>query len=213
MCTLAGTSSQFSDDTWTSSSRPPPLFPDAVTLLPSPSVPGLMSRIDPAPGASIKDSFAALDLEPLGFRVLFDAQWIVRPPPIPCGNETGATWSAVRDEAMLGAWNEAWSGTHGTSTRVAPAILARDEIALGARFERGAVAAGAILNRSDGVVGVSNVFTVSGRVVDTWTQCVAFAGARFPGLPLVGYETADELAPAEECGFDAVGPLRIWIRD
>jgi hypothetical protein len=37
-------------------------------------------------GCSIKDSFASLDLTARGFRVLFDAQWIVRRgPAIPPG--------------------------------------------------------------------------------------------------------------------------------
>jgi hypothetical protein len=213
VCTLDGIASQFSDDAWTSPSRPRSLFPDAVTLVPSPSIPGLLARVDPAPGTSIKDSFAALELKPFGFSVLLQAQWITRAPASPAQRATAAPWTAVQDEAVLHVWNEAWRAMQGTGTGFPRRILANDEIVIGARVEGGAVCAGAILNRSDGAVGVSNVFTVSGTASDAWSECCAFAGSLFPGLPLVGYETADDLALAEARGFDAVGPLRIWVRD
>jgi hypothetical protein len=52
--------------------------------VPHPSVPELLARIDTSAG--IKDSFASLDLTACGFRVRFDAQWIVRRgPAIPSG--------------------------------------------------------------------------------------------------------------------------------
>ena len=31
----------------------------------------------PAPGWAVKDSFAALDLDPMGFHLLFEARWII----------------------------------------------------------------------------------------------------------------------------------------
>ena len=33
----------------------------------------------------------------------------------------------------------------------------------------------------------------------------------FPGLPLVGYEEGDALRGALLTGFEAIGPLRVWI--
>jgi hypothetical protein len=34
----------------------------------------------------------------------------------------------------------------------------------------------------------------------------------FPGLPLVGYESGDELKAARRAGFEVGDPLRIWVR-
>ncbi|MFF0288669.1 hypothetical protein [Streptomyces sp. NPDC005262] len=49
------------------------------------AVPGpLAARIvTTVPGASMKDSFADLDLTEAGFHVLFEAQWIHRPASAP----------------------------------------------------------------------------------------------------------------------------------
>ncbi|GAB3936384.1 hypothetical protein GCM10027614_12800 [Micromonospora vulcania] len=58
-------------------------YPDAVTLRPGVDVAALLRRIDAGPGASVKDSFADLDLADHGFRVLFDAEWIYRAPTDP----------------------------------------------------------------------------------------------------------------------------------
>jgi len=69
----------------------------------------------------------------------------------------------------------------------------------------------AVLNCSDGVVGISNVFTSTDDVDGVWSACLAFAGERFPGAPLVGYETGAALAVARRHGFEPVGRLRVWI--
>lgn len=65
---------------------------------------------------------------------------------------------------------------------------------------------GAIGNLSDGCVGISNV-----RGDDVWEDAVAAISAHWPGLPLVGYETADTLPAAHAAGFRSIGPLRIWM--
>ena len=68
----------FAHDAWTSPARTPLLYPDAVTLGSEVSAGEVLARIDCAPGASIKDSFASLDLGAHGFDVLFDARWIAK---------------------------------------------------------------------------------------------------------------------------------------
>ncbi|PJN32399.1 hypothetical protein CG747_42690 [Streptomyces sp. CB02959] len=63
-----------------------------------------MAGIDTAmPGASVKDSFADLDLTEDGFQVLFEAQWIHRPaspPVIP----SDLAWDVAGDPDTLRAW-------------------------------------------------------------------------------------------------------------
>ncbi len=68
----------FADDAWTAPQRTPPLHPDAVTLAPGADARSVLARIDDSDGASVKDSFADLDLTRFGYRVLFDAEWIQR---------------------------------------------------------------------------------------------------------------------------------------
>lgn len=80
VCRTHALDTRFDDDAWTSRTRTPIHYPDAVTLVRDPPVRELLDRIDVSAGCSIKDSFASLDLTTCGFRVLFEAEWIVRTP-------------------------------------------------------------------------------------------------------------------------------------
>jgi hypothetical protein len=57
------------------------------------------------------------------------------------------------------------------------------------------------------------VFCPPGEEDATWTACLAAAAARFPGLPVVGYESGDALEVASRHGFQPIGPLRVWLHD
>lgn len=81
------------------------------------------------------------------------------------------------------------------------------------------VLAGAIATLSGGeVIGLSNVFTGPDAATfgvgprDTWAGCVSAMTARWPGLPVVGYESGADLEAALANGFRAAGPLRVWWR-
>ena len=70
------------------------------------------------------------------------------------------------------------------------------------------IVGGGIINGGAEVVGLSNLF---GSAVDmVWRNLAAMAGEIFPGLPLVGYESGQELAAAKLAGFETVGSLRVW---
>jgi hypothetical protein len=196
MCRAHGIAGEAGADAWTWPQRTPPYYPDAVTLRPDVSAAALLERIDSGPGCSIKDSFATLDLP--GFEVIVEASWIHRPAgPAP---EAGDEWTVVTD---LGEWERAWGEPLGLFR---PALLAEARF-LAARRD-GEIVAGAILNRTGDVVGISNVFGE-----DAWPGAVATAVGLFPNLPLVGYEAGDVLAAARRHGFEVIGPLRVWMRD
>ena len=79
---LHGLPTAIDDRTWSSGRSTPDGYPDAISLAPgfdAPEVRRLLARIQTGPGASIKDSFADLDLDGHGFEVLFEATWIHRP--------------------------------------------------------------------------------------------------------------------------------------
>lgn len=194
MCRAHGIAGAADDDAWTWPVRTPPYYPDAVTLRPSATAAALLARIDSGPGCSIKDSFATLDLP--GFKVIIEATWMYRPSAPARGDE-----QSVVTAADLAEWERAWGESLGLFV---PALLT-DAQFLAARRD-GRIVAGAILNRTGNVVGISNVFG------GDWAGAVATAARLYPNLPLVGYAAGGDLAAARRQGFEAVGPLRVWMR-
>jgi hypothetical protein len=214
VCQSHGVPTRFDDDAWTSQTRTPPGYPDAVTLVPDASVPDLLSRIDTSPGCSIKDSFASLDLTASGFRVLFDANWIVRRSKDRQPEGANPRWSLVRDPSGLATWEKAWRGGDGPTDVFRAELLDNDAVAILAALNDDRVVAGAILNRSSmTVVGVSNFFADSAVASASWSGCLAVADSLFPAATFVGYESGDALLAARQHGFETAGPLRIWTSE
>ncbi|MFF4874585.1 hypothetical protein [Micromonospora sp. NPDC000668] len=202
VCGTHGLTGRIDADAWSVPRRSPPWYPDAVTLRPGVDAGALLARIDAGSGASVKDSFADLDLTEHGFRVLFDAQWIHRPPADP---PAGPPLTRVTTPAGL----VAWAAAHGGGDLFRPALLADPRVRVLARYDdRGAVVGGAVVS-GDGVYGVSNLFARTGDPGEIWHGVLT----TLPRLPLVGYESGPDLAAARKAGFVPVGPLRVWLRD
>ncbi|MEI9406800.1 hypothetical protein [Mesorhizobium argentiipisi] len=201
---------------WSSDEQAPSFYPNAVTLHASAMAAQLaeISRLTSvfADSFAVKDGFCRLDLRPLGFRQLFDASWmwmdLSHPIVVPSG------WERVEDASSLEMWAFAWADVGSPSSgRVFPAaILNDDAIAILGRRTADGFAAGCIANRSEQVIGLSNVFAAdSGPIYRDAAAAAAnaFAGSR----ALVGYERDRVLDEALACGFQATGVLRIWLRD
>ncbi|MGW2487566.1 hypothetical protein ACWCV9_10135 [Streptomyces sp. NPDC001606] len=207
-----GLAGEFGPQAWTAPARTPLYYPDAVTLVPGADPAALAARIDTtAPGASVKDSFADLDLSGAGFDVLFEAQWIHRPAGAPAA-APDLTWTVADDPDTLRAWALAWDDGDGDADLFRPELL--DDPAtfvLAGRSPDGRVAAGAVASRSDRVVGISNVFAADGGPDAAWPGVLETVHRLFPALPLVGYEHGENLAAALRHGFEPVGPLRVWL--
>ena len=214
VCRTHGLEPRIDPDAWTSGVRTPPYYPDAVTLAPDVPVTALLARVDSTAGCSIKDSFASLDLASVGFRVLFDAEWIVRPPataPPPTG--VGPVWEVVRSPELFARWERAWRGEDGPAGVFRAELLGHGSVTLLAARAGSRVSAGAVLNRSAGVVGLSNVFAAPAGPPADWAGCLALADALFAGSTLVGYQAGEALAAARAHGFRTAGPLRVWSFD
>jgi hypothetical protein len=208
VCRTHGVETRFDRDVWVALHRSPPLYPDAVTLTEEVLTGRMLRRVDTSSGCSIKDSLAALDLSPHGFRVLFEAEWIHRRPPdrpVP----DSLTWHRVRTPDELRAWGAA----HGGGAVFRPALLHDPAVAIVVACDGDAVAAGAIGHRGTAAIGVSNLFANTAPIDQVWMGAVAAICTQFPDLPLVGYETGVHLLAARRAGFVSVGPLRVWLKD
>ncbi|MEV0154874.1 hypothetical protein AB0H57_14165 [Micromonospora sp. NPDC050686] len=199
VCATHGQPGVTDADAWSVPRRSPARYPDAVTLRRGVDAAALLARIDDGPGASVKDSYADLDLTRYGYRLLFTAEWIHRPPADPA---PGPALTPVTSAAGLAGW----AAAHGGGPVFRPALLADPRVTVLARYAPdGSVTGGAVLTRGDRVTGVSNVF--GGPPL--WP---AVCRAAPPGVPLVGYEAGADLAAAARAGFRVTGPLRVWLR-
>ncbi|MFJ8752614.1 hypothetical protein ACIREO_25245 [Streptomyces sp. NPDC102441] len=207
-----GPAGAFEARSWISPARTPLYHPDAVTLAPGADPAALAARIDTTtPGASVKDSFADLDLTEFGFQILFAAQWIHRPAGEPA-TAPDLAWDVVADTDLLRAWALAWDDGNGNAHLFRPGLLDTPATSvIAGRSADGQVVAGAVASRSEQVVGISNVFATYGGPDAAWPVVLDAAHRLFPRLPVVGYEHGDDLAAALRHGFEAIGPLRIWV--
>ena len=209
---LNGAAGEFTAAAWINRGPAPRFYPNLVTLEgPHQERAHLaalnqLMRAPPAPGWAVKDSFAALDLG--GFDPLFEARWIHRP-----AGAFGASGARrVTNVAMLAAWELAWrAGESDVEGRLfAPALLREPDHAVIAATRDGAIVGGCIASRSDGVLGISNLFAPAEDDGAVRAACLDAAMLLAPDAPLVGYEHGDSLARMKELGFSATGALRVW---
>jgi len=190
---------------WWSARRTPDLFPDAITLVPDLSVLDVLGRITDSPGASVKDSFATLDLTDQGWTVLLDATWIARPPRTGA-EEVASTFAIVRERFSFAALCRAWSGPAG----VLPTGLrcVRGVTVFGREGDAG-FTDGAIVHSTEvGGTAVAGLWNTFGA----WADLADAASHRHPEAWIVGYERGAGLDAALAAGFTAVGPLCVWHR-
>ncbi|MET9480489.1 hypothetical protein [Streptomyces sp. NPDC006638] len=208
-----GIAGSFGERAWWSPRRTPPYYPDAVTLRPDAAPADFLPSVDRgSPGCSVKDSFAVLDLASDGFSGIVDARWIHRPADRPVPEWPGLPAERVLTAERLREWQAAWAGGEDTPDVFRPVLLDDPTVLVLAFRDGDDLAGGVVLNEGAGVVGVSNLFAADSAAVGAvWSSVVTAAADYHPGLALVGYEQGDDLAPALATGFDALGPLRIWL--
>lgn len=218
VCNAHGRPGEFFDGYWLTRRAAPPFYPNLVTLDPAvePALAALRGLAQAGLPAcwGVKDSFGVLRLDQVGFQLLFEAQWIVRPPQAAPRLSRILRWQRVRTEAKLAAWEEVWGESRGQARILLPPLLRDADIAILAGLDAGgAVTAGVIANRSTHVVGVSNLF-VRGRDGDAvHAECIATVVDTFPHLPLVGYESGPALVMSRSLGFKPLGRLRVWVKE
>jgi hypothetical protein len=203
VCRAHGRPGRFLENMWVNAEPAPRFYPNAVTLAPGDAaVSEQRGTIDillksNLPGRwSVKDSFNTLDLSRRGFDLLFDAQWVRQLPLLVARTSSGFAWQRVVESDAF------------------PAALFKDEnFAMFAGRRDGEVVAGGTLYKAENVVGLSNVVAEPNDAVAVFRDLASLAAQTFPGLPLVGYESGNELKAATNAGFEPGDPLRIWVRE
>jgi hypothetical protein len=134
-----------------------------------------------------------------------EATWIRGPAAAEAGSAATLDWRGVQTPTDL----EQWSEGRGLDVFF-PALLDSGDVRF---YGTGSVdGAGFALNRSGGVVGVSNVFAGSADLITVWSDLVVVAARTYPGFDLVGYELGADLQAALAVGFAGIGQLRVWMR-
>jgi len=189
--------------------RPTVVLPVVVELLASPSLAAF----------AVKDSFRTIDLATLGFLQLFEASWIWKEPTLPRSGSLPIRWLVVQEPNVLASWEAAWwrSAAPPDATpkpRLFPAtLLDTPEVAFIAGFTNDRLVAGCALAFSDSVVGVSCSFYETPDLVATESALLSAIHGIYPDRPVVGYESGERLEASLLCGFEPVGPLRVWFRN
>lgn len=191
---------------WLVAGRPPPLFPDAVTLRRGVSARQVAELISGREVCSVKDSYADVDLGPYGFSELLTGQWIGRTDVASAADQTG--WSQLTEPDEL----ECWSAAAEMPDGVPVGLLQYSSVRILASYQRGRLVAGVIATGNDTVVGISNIFQIGGDGQRVWHEVASAVTRVFPGQPIVGYEHGPDLDAAIAAGFSQLGPVRVWLR-
>lgn len=228
VCDARGIPGELLEDVWLNRHPTPRYYPNLVTLTPAVRAAPQMAQIqallrsDLPGGWAVKDSFSTLDLAPLGFQVAFSASWLWLAPQqedaalfIEDPALEAVRWAAVQSPDALQRWEMAWAGNLESALAPAdrifmPDLLDQAGVVFIAGYRAEAIVAGVIANRTEDVVGISNLFGPVEKARLYWRGCTRAVASIFPGLPLVGYEHGDDLAHALALGFEEIGRLRVW---
>ena len=201
-----GETGKTSNGVWLTPGTPHPLFPDAVTLRPGVSAEYLAQLLAGRAECAAKDSFADVDMRPFGFRELFAASWIGRERAEATDDQQRSDWTPVTDKAGL----ESWCAAAGLPEPLPLRLLDDSRVRVLAARDSSGFAAGAVVNLTGLVAGLSNVFGADPQSV--WAHLPRALDHHGLRMPMVGYEGGAELQAAVAAGFADLGPLRVWIR-
>jgi hypothetical protein len=202
----------FTPTHWLNRALSPPFYPNLITLTPDGTAEqrAAIEAVTFEEEWGVKDSFATLDLAPLGFELLFDAVWLWRAAR---EDETAAAgWSRATNAVKLAVWEQGFSAGEEPLHLFRPPLLKDPDIAFFATWQKEAATQGFAANRHAGVTAISNAFTAA-REVAFVKDVVATASAFAKGTPLVCYMPQSETAPWRAEGFEIIGSLRIWLKN
>ena len=209
VCRSAGLPTVLGPDLWSTPRRSPDAYPDAVTLRPGVPVADVLAAVDDSDGASVKDSFADLDLAPHGWSVLFEAQWLTRPAVSRDGPRTAVADRRPRHAAALARRPRLGGDPAGRPRRPGRAAPARRRRAT-ARSPSPRSTAPARVPTPSSACRTCRCCALEPELV--WSELAMLARRELGAHPLVGYESGPDLLAPVAVGFEPVGRLRVWVR-
>jgi hypothetical protein len=161
-----------------------------------------------------KDSFCDVEPEKDRYEVLFTASWIWGRAPTE--RSPKISWRRVTSDAELALWERAWATGDDTAIKFPPQfppeLLSHPGISFTFGHKNEEVVAGAMFNESGAVVGISNSFATGIELDELWSDLSVLTAFEYPGRAITGYLRDSDLEAALENGFEAIGPLRIYVR-
>lgn len=206
VCDTHGINQYMEEHLWGLLTKAPVFYPEVITKDKNATSEDVKFFIENGAVTSIKDSYAKLDMFPLGFKILFEAEWISYPSisnvePIQTG------WREIKTEKELALWTL----KSGLEDVIRPDLLKYKDVKIFIYTENNGVA-GFIANMSHNVVGISNVFSVGLDGEAVWRDIPKIVSIQYPGISMVGYEHNSDLSMAHLSGWKSIGPLRVWIK-
>ena len=204
---------QFYEAAWVNEAMVPEFYPNVISLARDDEVIKYIALLEKSgmSGAwGVKDSYASLSLETMGFRLLFNAKWYWR-NPMQVSHASDTRFQVVNSGAELWNWEKCWAGRDvAAEHRTFNEALLRDDcvMIIAGRSGNGS-SSGLIASSSGPVVGISNVFGMGPR---DFNEALAVVGQYFAGLPFVSYDSRSRGGLPSECGFEELGPLRVWLK-
>lgn len=212
--------SERTESIWYCLEKTPPLYSNLVTISKKWIPDDIFRSIDLSyenerwDKWSIKDSFAVLDLDEYGFTKLFDARWIYLEAEKFTPREKSAElrFEIVKTEDALSAWRKAWDADVKLGREIfAPELLNDARVHFIAGYKDEEIAAGCFVNRTGGVLGISNFFAPDENII-YWTGLLEFIFDRVEHLDIVGYERKETVDKLQTLGFEPTGNLAVWLK-
>jgi hypothetical protein len=206
VCDTHGIARTSRENVWGVLTKAPTFYPDIITSSRHVTIEEVNNFIGNREISSVKDSFANLDLSLVGFKILFEAEWIYH-APVANLELFQSAWRVITTENDLAQWTFA----HGSGNVIRPELLKRGDVRIFTHEKEGEIA-GFIANLGANAVGISNVFSPVNANENLWSDIAKVVSIEFPGLPLVGYEQDGDLTAALLSGWTSIGPLRVWLK-
>ncbi len=192
---------------WCSKDPMPTFFPNLVTLNTS-ATQALLEEVIPVQGSYfVKDCFAALSLEPLGFTKLFDANWYIKKALPPLRQSDSVQISEATSADGLAEWETRWRGEENYTPIYPSCVLDSEAIRFFTAESNGQVA---------GITSFNDTHTLG--IYNLWGEPALFSALighlqmLYPNQDIVGYGDEQEVQRLESLGFEILTPLTVWGR-
>ncbi|MDC5838934.1 hypothetical protein OPW33_06275 [Vibrio europaeus] len=192
---------------WCSKDPMPTFFPNLVTLNES-ATQALLEEIIPVQGSYfVKDCFAALSLDPLGFTKLFDANWYIKTTQPPLRQLDGVQITEATSAEGLAEWEARWRGEE-NYTPIYPSSVLDSEAVRFFTAESNEQVAGITSFNDTHTLGIYNLWGEP----SLFSALIGHLQMLYPNQEVVGYGDEQEVQRLEPFGFEILTPLTVWGR-